>query len=89
VNGVGTPPNFVTVGPFTIPAGKVPDVWVMIRNIDTLSRGWGNPNIIPAETYMWRFDGDGTSVDNVNVVLTNNSAVDGIVFDWAVLLVSM
>jgi len=56
----------------------------MVRNIDALSRGWGNPDIIPAETYMWHFAGDGVSADNVNLILTNNSAVDGITFDWAV-----
>jgi len=33
---------------------------------------------------MWHFAGDGVSADNVNLILTNNSAVDGITFDWAV-----
>jgi len=43
--------------PFTVPAGKVPDAWVMVRNIDALSRGWGNPDIIPAENLHVAFRG--------------------------------
>jgi hypothetical protein len=83
INGLFNPPNDILLGPYTVPVGYAARLSVMVRDSGVAPSSWGDPSVIPTASFMWCFRGSGGSVNDTNILLTNNSAADGVPFDWA------